>query len=95
MVDDEKFARAQQFVADHQRADGIVAGAASGVADHVRVALGEAGVLGGIKPGVHAGKNRKATGRREGQLAFFSEVGGILAIGLEHFRQNLAHGILL
>ena len=42
VVDDEEFARAEQPVRDDQRADGVITGAATSVADYVRVALLEA-----------------------------------------------------
>src|SRR5207253_10463835 len=54
VVNDEPLARAEQLVRDHQRADGIVAGAAAGVADYVCVAFAQSRVPGGIEPGVHA-----------------------------------------
>src|SRR5580704_7639722 len=73
VMDNEEFPRPQQLVTDYKRADRVVAGAATGVADHMRVSLGKAGVFGGIEPGIHAGKNRKATGRRQSQLSFVSE----------------------
>src|SRR5882672_1410634 len=93
MVNDEKFAGAEKFITDDQRANGIVAGPAAGVADDVGIAFGEAGVLGGIEARVHAGENGEAARRRESEFAFFTEAGAVLLIGFEHFRKNLAHDI--
>src|SRR6267378_2151006 len=93
MVNDEKFAGAEKFIADDQRANGIVAGPAAGVADNVGIAFGEAGVLGGIEARVHAGEDGKAARGRESEFAFFTEAGAVLLIGVEHFRKNLAHDI--
>ncbi len=74
VVDDEEFFGAEELVADDQRADGVVAGAAAGVANDVSVAFGEAGVFGGVKAGVHAGEDGEAAGRREGELALSPKV---------------------
>jgi len=41
MVDDEPFVGPEQLVGNDQRADGLVAGAAAGVADDMGVTLGE------------------------------------------------------
>ena len=60
---------AEQLVGDDQRADGVVAGPTAGVADDVRVALAQAGVLGRVEPGVHARQDREPPGRRQRQLA--------------------------
>jgi hypothetical protein len=49
VVDDEELLCAKKFAADGQRADGIVAGASSGVANHVGVALGQASEFCGIE----------------------------------------------
>jgi len=35
-------------------------GAGTGIADHLRIAFAQAGVLGGIQACIHAGQNRKA-----------------------------------
>src|SRR6266850_7969013 len=93
MVNDEKFARAEKFIADDQGANGIVAGPAAGVADNVGIAFGEAGVLGGIEARVHTGEDGEAARRRESAFAFFTEVGAVLLVGFEHFRKSLAHDV--
>jgi hypothetical protein len=56
VMDDEPLARAEQFVGKHERADGIVAGRSSGVADDLGVALDETGEFSGVETGVHATK---------------------------------------
>jgi hypothetical protein len=76
---------AQQLVGDHERADGIVAGPPAGVADHVGVTLAEAGVLGRVEPGVHAGEDGEPAGGGQGQLRLVTERGGVGLIGGEHF----------
>ena len=57
VMDDEPFARAEQFVGNHERADGIVAGRSSGVADDMGVALGESGESSGVETGVRQTKD--------------------------------------
>ncbi len=68
VVDDEPLGRAEQLVGDDQRADRVVAGATAGVADDVRVAFAEAGVLRRVEPGIHAGQDREPPRRREGEV---------------------------
>ena len=94
VVDHEPLRRAEQLVGDHQGADRVVAGAAAGVADHVGVALGQAGVLGRVEAGVHAGQDGEAAGRGKGQVGLVAERGGVRLVG----RQDLvvdAHGCSL
>ena len=88
VVDDEPLLRAEQLVRDHQRADRIVAGAAAGVADHVRVSLAQARVLGGIEPRVHAGEDREPAGRWQSELALGSERCGVLLVGGQDLVEN-------
>ncbi len=49
VMDDEKLLGAEKFVADDEGADGVVTGAAAGVADDVGVAFGEAREFGGVE----------------------------------------------
>ena len=91
-MDDEEFFGAEEFVADDERTNGIVAGAAAGVADDVGVAFGKAGVLGGVEAGVHAGEDGEASGGREGEVGFFAEGAGVGLVGGEDFGEYLAHG---
>ena len=63
----------EQLVGDHERADGVVAGPAARVADDVRVTLAEAGVIGGVEAGVHAGQDGEPAGRGEGEFALVAE----------------------
>jgi hypothetical protein len=95
VMDDEKFLGAEQFVADHEGADGVVTGAAAGVADHVGVALGEAREFGGVEAGVHTSEDGEAAGGRKSELALFAEIGGVIGIGLKNFGKNFAHVALL
>jgi hypothetical protein len=92
VVDDEEFFCAEELVADDERTDGVVAGAAAGVADDVGVAFGKTGVFGGVETGVHAGEDGEASGRREGEFGFFAEGAGVGLVGGEDFGEDLAHG---
>src|SRR5262249_34570849 len=74
MMNDEELLRAEELVGNDQRAEGVVTGAASRVANDVGIALRQPRVLGGIQPGVHAREDRKATRRRQRQLALLAEV---------------------
>jgi hypothetical protein len=59
VVDDEELLCAKKFAADGQRADGIVAGASTGVANHVGVARGQASEFCGIEARIHQIKMAK------------------------------------
>jgi hypothetical protein len=91
VVDDKEFPCAEQFIADHEGPDGIVAGSPARIANYVRITFGQAGIFGGIQPGIHAGKNRKAAGRGQSQFASVPEVSGICAVGRKNFRKDLTH----
>ena len=80
--------RAEQLVGDHERADRVVAGATAGVADHVRVAFAEPGVLRGVEAGVHAGEDREASGGRHRQLALVAEA---VCVGLVRGKNLVEH----
>ena len=91
VMNHEEFAGAEKLVADDQGTDGIVTGAAAGIADHVGVAFGEAGEFRGIEARVHAGQDGEAARRWESQLALLAKLIGIFAVGFEDFRKNLTH----
>jgi hypothetical protein len=76
---------------DDEGADGVVARAAAGVADDVRVALTEACELGGVKPRVHAGEDGEAArgGHREPRLG--AEVLRVNLVRREHLVAYLGH----
>ena len=57
VVDDEPFTGAEQLVGDDERADGVVARPTTRIANHVRVAFGQAGILRRIQSGIHTGEN--------------------------------------
>ena len=78
----------KQLVGDDQRADRVVAGAAAGVADDVGVALGEAGVLGRVEAGVHAGEDGEMPARRHRQLALVAKVRRVGLVGCHDFVQR-------
>jgi hypothetical protein len=91
VVDDEEFLRAEKLVADDEGADGVVRGAAAGVADDVGVSFSEACVFGGVEAGVHAGEDGEAAGWREGEVGFVAEGAGVLLVGGENFVEDLTH----
>ncbi|GAB20438.1 hypothetical protein GOEFS_115_00780 [Gordonia effusa NBRC 100432] len=51
----------------------------------MRVAFGEAGVLGGIEAGVHAGEDRETAGGWKGEGSFVAEGGYIGVVTGENF----------
>jgi hypothetical protein len=57
----------------------------------VRVAFGESGELGGIKPRVHASEDGKVSRRRHSELAFIAKVGAVFLVGCKYFLKNFAH----
>jgi hypothetical protein len=92
VVDDEELLGPKQLVADDQRPDGIIGGAAAGVANHVRIALREARVLRRIEPRVHAGEDGETTRRRQCQRGLIAKAGGIRCVRREYFVENFTHG---
>src|SRR5680860_544716 len=57
VVDHEPLICTEQLVRNDQRADGVVAGASTGVADNVSIPFCEPGELGGIEPRIHASQD--------------------------------------
>jgi len=92
VVDHEKLFGAEELVADDERPDGVVEGAAAGVAYDVSVAFGEAGISGGFEASVHAGENGETARRWKSEAAFLAEAGEVLLIGKEDFVEDIAHG---
>src|SRR5215475_505269 len=80
MVDDKPFPRAQEFVRNDQRPDGVIAGTTASIANHMGVPFGETGVFGWIKPGVHTGEKRKMATWRQRQVAFVPKSRGVLGV---------------
>src|SRR5216684_6535454 len=85
VVNDEKLIRAEQLVGDDQGAERVIAGAPSGIANYVGIALRESGVLGRIQTGVHARENRKVTRRWYCQLALRAKGRRVARIRLQNF----------
>lgn len=69
VIDDDEFLRIEQVMRDDQRADRIVGGNASGVADHVRVAGTKPEAMFEQDAGVHAGQHGDVTSRADLQVA--------------------------
>src|SRR3954462_15960174 len=90
VVDDEPLPGAEQLVGDHERAQRVVARPAAGVADHVRVALGEPRELGRVQPGVHAGQDREPARWRQRQPALVAERGRVARVGLQRLPMDQA-----
>lgn len=76
VADHERLPRAEQRVRDNDRAQGVVGGQPTGVADHMSVSLLEPERLGGIEARIHAGQHREAPAWWHGQLAL-RERGGV------------------
>ena len=81
-------------MADDHRADGVVGGAAAGVAHHMGVALGEARVLRGVEARVHACEDQEPARRGQGEVALV-EVLGIGGVGGLDFGLDAGHGAAL
>lgn len=75
MVDHEEFFGAQKLVANHQRPDRVVAGAAACVSDNVSITFGKTCVLSRIQPGIHAGENRETASGWKGKVGLVSKAG--------------------
>jgi hypothetical protein len=56
----------------------------------VGVAFGEAGELGRVKSGVHAGEDGEVPRRRHGEIALFAETGCVLLVSGEDFLEDFA-----
>ena len=89
VMDHEPLAGAEQLVRDDEGPDGVVGGATAGIADDMRVTLGEPGVFGGIQPRVHAGENRKLPSRWQREFALRSELSRIFLIGPDDLIDDL------
>src|SRR5439155_11284345 len=85
VVNDEELIRTEQLVGDDQGAERVVAGASSGIANDVSIALRESGVLGRIQTGVHARENRKMTGWWYCQLALHAKRRSVTRVRLQNF----------
>ena len=84
MTKHSRVPRTEKLVADHKRANSIVARAAAGIPNHMGVAFGEAGELCRIEARVHASQNREAPRGRHAQLTFSAEPFAVGAIGSQH-----------
>jgi hypothetical protein len=80
MADDKPFPRAQEFVRNDQRPDGVIARTTARIANHMGVPFSEPGVFGWIKPGVHTGENRKMATWRQRQGAFVPKMRCVLGV---------------
>src|SRR5690348_9877091 len=82
VVDEDDLGRPEQSLGDGEGPDDVVGHYPAGVADHVRVALGEPEYAIGVEPGVHAGDHGAVLGGRQRQVPL-GETGGI-AFGVGH-----------
>jgi hypothetical protein len=78
-----------------QRADGVVAGPATGITDDVGITLGKARKAGRVESRIHAGQDGEATGWGQGQGAFIAELLGVDTVGRQDFVQDTRHGLIL
>ena len=90
-MDYKEFSRTKQFVADDEGTDSIIAGSATGVTDHVRVAFDKSGELGGIKPCIYACQHGEAACGWHCEFAFLAEALAISLICSEHLIEDIAH----
>jgi len=68
---------------DHQGANGIITGAATGIANHVGVTFLQSGIGGRVEPGIHADEDGNAAGRRQRQGSLRPKRLAIALIGLQ------------
>src|ERR1035437_9130508 len=80
VVDDKELPRAQQLVADHKGADGIVACSNARIADHMSIAFCKPRVLGRVKTRVHARQHGKASRWWQGKFALVTEVTAVILV---------------
>lgn len=91
VVDDEPFLRPKQLMGDHEGTNSVLACPTTGVADDVRVALGEAGELRRIEASVHAGEYEKPARWRQCEPRLFTERRRISDVCLDDFVLDSAH----
>ena len=94
VMDNKPFASSEQLVRNHEGSDGIIGGAAAGVADHVCVTFGKACVFRRVQPRIHAGEDGKSTSGRQRQILFGAEARRIFLVGGNDFIDNFGYGIL-
>ena len=73
------------------RANSVVAGAAAGITNHVRVAFPEAGELCRIQSRVHASQNREPPRGRHAEFTFSAKAFAVGAVGGQYFINNSTH----
>jgi len=72
VVNDEPLTRSKQLGRYHEGAQRVVARAAAGIANDVRIAFAKTGQLGRIDTGIHASEDGEAPRGRKRQLALVS-----------------------
>src|ERR1700722_1334456 len=92
-MDDEELAGTEQFVANDQGADRIVAGASSSVADDMRISFCQSGELCWVKARVHTSKHGETAGGWEREIGLASKCCAVLLICLENFVKDFAHDL--
>src|SRR5262245_20431867 len=92
VMDHKPLVRAEQLVGDNKRADGIIAGPTTSIADHVRITLRQASKFGGVESCMHAGQYCKMASRRHGETALVTELFCIGLIRRQDIIKNFGHG---
>jgi hypothetical protein len=91
-VDEDDLLRPQQPLADRERPDLVVGDDTAGVADDVRLALGQPQHAVDVDAGVHARQDGDLPGRRQGKGA--GEGLGVAGVVLEQFVGDRHGGLL-
>src|SRR5665254_18943 len=92
MVDYEPLIGAEQLVRDNKRADGIIAGATTGIANHVRIAFCQTRELRWIEARIHAGQDGKPASGWQSEPAFITELFYVALIRRQDIIKSLGHG---
>src|SRR5690348_7099234 len=92
VMDHEPLVRAEQLVGDNKRADGIIAGPTTRIADHVRITLCQTSKPGWIEPCIHAGQGGKLSSGRHSETALVTEAFDVAFICRQDIIKNLGQG---
>ena len=90
-MDHEPLVSAEQLVGDYKRADGIIAGPPTSIADYVRIALCQTSKLSWVETCIHAGQDGKMASGRHGETALVTESVDVGFICRQDIIKNLSH----